>query len=560
MYYVLLAVLVGVLGILPLLCFKNFAKAGWVGGIGTAASAIVFYADTPSTAYPLWGLVGFMVVLLWFVCYAVHISGKYPDERGNMYLFPLISASILLLSGLSSCGIFRAYDYASLSGKVEERTWTQDVQPKDPHHMCMVSAENAMYTAKKAVAQGGTMSQYSLDEKAMTLQRVKEHLVYVIPFDYTELLAWWNSEGVPGFIIVDAEDPEAKPRFVELPKDQLMRYTPGAYFAYDLERHMRENGFMGEILTDPRFELDEQEHPWWIVTTSQPTVGWSGEKNTGVATVDPASGNIVRYSIDKAPEWIDRIYTSDLVKSYFEWRGVYSGGWVNSWSGKKNLTKPEDPILVYGADDRAKWVTSITSSNGKDDSLVGLMYTDSRTGESVFYKVGGGGTDSAILRAVDTNQQVHFKNLHAAAPQIYNIDGTMAAVMPLLNASHAFQGVAIVEVANVQDVAVGATQNDALHEYQKILLRRNQQMQFDKAPSVNKLEGVVDRIRQDGASQNGGYYLHIEGVPFIFTGSSQDYVKLELTQQGDKVKIEYVATAGDVLPMKKFENASPDED
>ena len=52
------------------------------------------------------------------------------------------------------------------------------------------------------------------------------------------------------------------------------------------------------------------------------------------------------------------------------------------------------------------------------------------------------------------------------------------------------------------------------------------------------------------------YLFHLEGVPRIFSGSSQDHLKLTLTQPGDTVKITYVASGDGEVPIQKFDNLS----
>jgi hypothetical protein len=335
-----------------------------------------------------------------------------------------------------------------------------------------------------------------------------------------------------------------------------MRYTPGAYFGYDLERHLRENGYLSEGLETPRFELDDDEHPHWVVPLFRPSLGWWGETITGVATVDPATGRIDRYDVEHAPAWIDRIFPGNLIEEYVDERGEYSGGWWNSFWGKQALTSAERPVLVYGSDNHAQWVTGVTSTSERDDSLVGMMYTDSHSGKTVFYRTNGGATDTAIREAVDANQQVKFKHLHASTPQIYNVFGVMTSVVPLLSDNHAYQGVAFVRVTNPQDVAVGTTQIEALRAYEALAFRKGQQVALGKEREVQRLRGTVDRIRQDISGGNSTYLFHLEGVPRIFTASGGDYVKITLTQPGDTVSVAYVASGEDTVPIQEFDNLS----
>ncbi len=559
MYYMLLALVCGVLGAVPLVLGK---KPGIGLGFGVFAFLVVWglsYASLPTTIWPIFGLVGFYLVAAWTV--GTIINAVASEESGNPALFnfivPALYIIMLLGSSFTNSHMLNATSYSKLIGTIEERDWNTDVQPKDPRHMRMVSAENAMYISKKVVASAGAIgSQFTLDNEHMTLQRIKNQLAYVIPFDYNSFSVWTDARGVPGYVIVDAENPERKPELVHLGDGKQMIYTPGAFFSKNLTRHLWDNGFMDQGLAQFRFELDDDGNPWWVVSTYRPTIGWSGEQITGLATVNPMTGEIKRYTMAEAPAWIDRIIPGDFLRSWFEERGEYSGGWLNSWWGKQGLTEPEQPILIYGANDRAEWVTGITSLNKGDDSLLGLMYTDSRTGKTVYYHTSGGGTDRSVIQAVNNNVSVKYKHLAASTPQVYNVYGTMAAVVPLLNSNDAFQGVAIVPINNVQDVAVGDTQSEALRHYQTLVSRHGQQVTLEKDHAERELVGIVDRIRPD-TSQNGTVYMfHVAGVPRIFTASNNESPKLSLTQAGDNVKVTFVASGEDFVPVVHFDNLS----
>lgn len=471
-----------------------------------------------------------------------------------IFLFVAYMASLVLGSGM-----FRADDYAKLIGPIETRVWTQDVQPKDPAHMRMSSQENAIYLARKALGEAGSIgSQFSISERHMTLQKIGNDLWYVAPLDYTGFSVYTSTDGIPGYVMVDGENPHRQPKIVIFPDGHpKMQYSPASFFNHDLERHMRQNGYMNVGLADYTFEIDEENRPWWVVTTFQPTIMWSGEKITGVAVVNPFTGEIKFQELGKIEAWIDRVIPGNYVQQYLNWYGEFSSGWLNSWWGQKDLTEAENPILIYGSDGQPDWVTGRTSTNRADDSLIGLVYTNSHTGKSVFYKTAGGSTDAAVIDAVNKNQKVQFRHLHATNPQLYNIYGTMASVTPLFSDNHAFQGVAIVEINNIQTVAVGDNQYEALREYQKLLSTQGQRIVVEKFHDISNVEGVVDRINSDNSSSSGTiYYVHIDGTPHLFTGGSNMSPKLPVTKIGDKVRIGFVGSGEDVVSMSTFENLS----
>lgn len=556
MYLLGIATLCAAIGVIPLLLAKKFGSAISQGVIAWLVAWGILYLATPSTAYPLFGLPGFLILLCWIV--AAIVDAIIEEDITWVACFPVVVAIIYIGSFILGSGMFRADDYKNMIGQVDERIWTQDVQPKDPKHMRMSTRENATYLAKKVLGEAGAIgSQFNISEDHMTLQMINKELWYVVPLDYQGFSVWTSTDGVPGYIMVSGEDPHRQAILKMMPANQKMKYTPGAFFSEELERQLRNKGFINLALTDYTFEIDEAGKAWWVVSAYKPTILWNGEKLEGVVVVDPVSGDANLYPVEKIPDWIDRALPKNFIKNYLAWNGEYIHGWMNTWWGTKDIVKPEDPGLIYGVGDQPEWVTGVTSKNSKDDSLVALVYTNSRTGKSIRYKVAGGGTDEAVLDAVNKNNHVQFRKLHGADPQLYNVYGTMASVVPLLNESHAFQGVAIVSINNIQTVAVGNDQYEALREYEKLISRSGQQVVLDKERSLKVIEGVVDRYGQELLTSGTTYYIHISGVPHLFTGGAGELsVKLPMVRVGDKVKIEYYASGRDVVPMNSFDDLS----
>ena len=159
-----------------------------------------------------------------------------------------------------------------------------------------------------------------------------------------------------------------------------------------------------------------------------------------------------------------------LVKGYVYYYTQFVHGWWNSCWGHKDVMETEEPEIAYGSDGEPYWVTGIATPAGSADqnkhsSLTGLMYTDARTEKSILYRVQGG-TAEAVVDLV--NNRVSYRKLHGCLAQCYNIYGVMTAIVPLLGESHSFQGVAFVDVANMQ-VAEGDDEESALLKYQQLL-------------------------------------------------------------------------------------------
>jgi len=354
--------------------------------------------------------------------------------------------------------------------------------------------------------------------------------------------------------MIHAEDPNHQPVVKHLDKTKQFAYTPGAWFGHDLIRHIRMNGYFRVDLNGTHLEIDEEGNPWWITAISKPSIGQFGDKVTGVVITNPVTGEIRFAPLGEVPQWVDRVMPASFVEDYLNYWGEYVHGWWAAFSSRLDLTEPEDPSLIYGSAHDPMFVSGITSRNTKDDSLIGVVYTHTRTGKSVIYEVKGGATDNAVMSAVSKFQDVQFKHLHPAAPQLYNLYGTMASVVPLVNENHAYSGVAVVNINNVQQVAIGRSLSEAVRQYQRLLGSGGDLASLSKERQTAVVEGVITRVKQDITQNGSAYYLVIEGVHHAFVGGSGEFPVLPLAQVGDRVKIEYFASGESILPMHTFNN------
>lgn len=349
-------------------------------------------------------------------------------------------------------------------------------------------------------------------------------------------------------MIVNAQEPRGK---IDVVTNLKLEYMPWAYFGSNLERHIWTKyprlGFDRLF-----FQLDENKKPFWVVPVFKPTIGWSAKKYVGIIILDPETGEDKLYDLKDAPDWVDPILTQGIVHDYLTWYGMFGQGWWNSVWGHRNILEPETPDIVFGADDRQYWVTGLTSTNTNDKSLVGIAYTDARTGKTVIYHAVGG-TDEAVLELV--NNRVSYKKLHGSSPVIYNIYGAMTSIVPLLGESHSYQGVALVDVANMQMVE-GEDLEFAIRGYQKIIMSGGQTIAPDKSVKINRQEGLVDRNAWEIKGGETIFLIHLDGVSRIFYANAEISPKLPLTKEGDNVVVWYIDSEEDVVPMSKFDNPS----
>lgn len=563
--YLLAGIVLGILGVLPLI-FRNKIKLAIPVAVVYAFIAWpILYLTTPSFIGPLLGWYGFILATEWVLSWIITAIDEKLDFEGLLnplgYGLPLLAIVAYFVVSISGSSIFRSAEYADLMPKTTDREWTQDIQPKDPKHMRLVSKENAIQLARNSLGQLGAIgSQFVISEELSTVQIVKdgekESLLWIIPLDFKGLGAWYETGKVPAYLTVNAEDTHADPILVKLPEKNHMKFTPGAFFGSNAERHLRSNGYFSKGLIDWSLEIDDEKQEWWVVTVYNLEISGNAKRVEGVAIVNPTTGSSTFYPVGQTPSWVDRVMPDDIVQEYLTWQGQYSLGWLNAYFLGKELTKPETPKMIYGESGEPEWVTSITSTSSEDNSLIAVVYTNSRTGQSVRYHVNGGSNDGSILSNVDNYGDIKNKYLHGTDPQIYNIYGHMTAVVPVLSAKHTFQGVAIVDVLNPQIIAFAPTQAEALRDFQSSLSESGRQTAVDNSTYTKKVTGVVDRIDRDISGGSTIYYIYIKDVNHLFTANITASAKIAVTTKGDTVVLEYIDSDADVLPLLKFDNSS----
>lgn len=560
MVYFLVALAVALIASLPLVIAKKYFAAGVAAVLYTLLYWWLGYSSAIGFAGPMFGSV-LPALFLGTACSAIGaillLDGDYvPARSAGIIAIPLVFSCANVIISVYGSGMLNASEYRALVGDMEKRVWTQDVQPKDPSHVRLVSSDNALYLARKVVGELGTIgSQFQVSEGSLTLQAVNGELWYVVPLDFAGWRAWNNRGTSVGYIMIHAEDPNHQPVVKQLPNEKQFVYTPGAWFSKDLIRHLRLSGGNLRVNLDgTHLEIDDNGEAHWITSVLEPTIGQFGNKVRGVLITDPVSGGSTFHPLGEVPTWVDRVIPRTVTYDYLNYWGEYVHGWMNSWWEKQDLTEPEQPSLIYSSAHDPVFVTGITSQNSTDDSLVGMVYTHTRTGKSVFYEIKGGATDAAVSSAVAKFQDVQFKHLHPASPQLYNLYGTMASVVPLVNENHAYSGVAIANINNVQQIAIGRSLSEAVRQYQRLLGQTGDLANIEREKSLAVVEGVIARSKQDITQSGSVYYIVVEGAKHAFVGGTGEFPLLPLAQPGDKVRIEYFASGESIVPMHTFKN------
>ena len=382
-------------------------------------------------------------------------------------LLILLPIAVMLVGQLISSSAFHATAYAGIIS-VKEAVFEEDMPETDSvTNIALMDSDTASVIGNRTlgsladvVSQYGIESTYTQINYARTPKKVA-HL------EYLGFFKWINnrSKGIPGYDMVDPVKNSAEYKKFDSP----MRYVESGYFGDDLLRKLRFD-YPTKIFGSFAFEVDEAGNPYYIVSCLKPQVMMFGASDVSeVIIFDPCTGDSEILPVAEAPAWIDCVYTGYLACEKYDWYGCLSGGFFNSIIGNVGCKQTTDDFGYIVIEDDVWYFTGVTSVTA-DESNIGFILSNARTGEYKFYPVVGAEEYSAMGAA---QGEVQEKGYRASFPSLVNISGEATYIMVLKDANSIVKLYALVNVENYSIVATGATQEDVMIEYKKLLVQNH---------------------------------------------------------------------------------------
>jgi len=438
---------------------------------------------------------------------------------------------------------------------------SSSLPPTDPNNIVLVSQSVASYKGQQVLGSNGQNlgSQYNTDPTSYVLQSIDHHLYYVAPLTYNSLFVNLANSSTPGFVVVDAENPETPPQLYTGPNDSIA-YIPGAIFNEDLLRHVYLSGYTYGRLVDPTLELDDSFHPYWTISLMVPTRGFTGDVLSQVLIVNAHTGAIQAYQPQSVPSWVDRVIPSDTVTQYLTWWGLYHAApWFNP-SGAGQQTPASDPQLLYNNIDQPVWLVPMTSSSANDNSSTGVFLFDTHKNQGTFYQLSGLGIGSNVSNTIQSTR-ANIRGYTVDSIQLYQIYNTptwVAIFVQSTNSGDIFQAVGLVDARelNGSNVQFEPTISQALLDYQQWLTQQGSPGTTPANGTTRTVQGKVLRISSVQQGTNTIYYIQVQGQSLIFTANLSLSPKLPLVQPGDIIKGQYLKTGGPVVTFSSFDDLS----
>ena len=550
------------------------SKAGLktvISVIGTVIGAVVaYYFMLPPLNFKSTELYFFLgIVAVIYLAFQVVLSGvimkpEYTKYVKKQAIVPgIIIGALAVVVGvgmLFSSVVFRASSYSKIISVSEDKTFSSDIKQADFKSVPVLDTAASAALATRTLGDLASINKESQFEVAQQFTQInyKNSPVRVGTLAYGDIFKWFKNtkEGMPGYIIVDMVT--QKTEFVMLKEGSYIRYSTEEHFSKYLMRHVR-FAYPTYIFDEPHFEIDEQGRPFWLCPVLDKTIGlFGGTDVKGVVIVDAITGECNEYSLetiknDKSFQWIDGIYSNDLLVEQYNYYGKYTGGFINSIIGQEGVRVATEGSNFLALNDDVYMYTGVTSVSN-DQAIIGFVLVNMRTKEANFYEISGAKEYSAMSSA---EGQVQYYKWTATFPILLNISGQPTYFMSLKDDASLVKHYAMVNVQNYHVVATGKTIAECTENYVNLLAQSNINIKVDidkikddtdkNEPSTDKpaekttvtVKGTVSDIRTAVMGGESYYFIRLEKGRTYYKVSASENEAVVILNTGDSVSLTY---------------------
>ena len=353
--------------------------------------------------------------------------------------------------------------------------------------------------------------------------------VRVAPIAYADLFKWLTNrgQGLPAYVVVDMVTQEAT--VTRLP--QGMKYSFSEPLNRNIVRHLRFH-YPTMMFSTPEFEIDESGHPWWIAPRVVKTIGlFGGTDIQGAVLVDAVTGQSQYYK--EVPTWVDTLYVPELIMQQYDYHGTLVHGFINSLLGQRDVTITTDGYNYIAMNDDVYAYTGVTSANA-DQSNLGFLLCNMRTKETHFYEAPGATEAAARASAEGVVQDLGYVSTF---PLLLNIAGEPTYFIPLLDNTNLVKSYAMVNVAQYQLVATGATVSACEQTYIQMLSDKG--VTTPEELPKTQASGTIAEIRSAVLSGSTYYFLRLEGETVFYALSAAQDRQAVTLNVGDRITLDH---------------------
>lgn len=510
------------------------------------AGFIYFYFELPPLNLHSAQFYSFFLFIAVVYCVtAIVTSGIYRQAENGRSFWQLLKQScfipliiiaavvvIYLVGGLLSSVILRAGAYSELLS-LEEGNFTEEIEEISFDQIPMMDKKSAEKLGDRKLGELSDMvSQFEVSDQ-YTQINYNNRPVRVTPLEYGDIFKWLNNrrQGLPAYLVIDMVTQNVD--VVRLPEG--MRYSTCEHFGRNLNRHLRFQ-YPTFMFDEPTFEINDDGTPFWVCSRIVKRIGlFGGTDVEGAVLVNAINGESQYY--EEVPNWVDGVYSADLIMEQYDYHGTYQGGFINSIFGQKNVTVTTQGYNYIAMNDDVYVYTGITSVTG-DQSNIGFILTNQRTKETRYYEVAGAQEMSAMASAEGVVQHLNYA---ATFPLLLNVNDQPTYFMALKDNANLVKMYAMVNVEQYQIVATGASVSECKSNYLKLLLEMNVVEDTSIPVGDNTVTGTITDIRSAVIEGNTVYYIEVDGSGPYYSITAAAEPGAVLLNPGDTVRVLYAS-------------------
>lgn len=466
----------------------------------------------------------------------IEISLK-DDKAGKVILILILAAIVIFLVGdILSSPFINARKYQQLM-TVENRVFTEDIAPVDYNTIPLLDKFSASILGdRKMGSMADMVSQFVVTDEYSQIN-FRGRPTRVSPLGYASPIKWLTNQkdGIPAYMRIDMSTQETE--CVKL--EQGIRYSKAEYFNRNIYRHLRFHYPTYIFDSQIFFEIDEDGVPYWVCPVKKFNIGLFGGQTVGrVVLCNAVTGECIDYAVEDVPQWIDKVYSAELLMSLYDYHGTLQHGFWNSVLSQRDCLQSTNGYNYIALDDDVWVYTGVTSVNA-DQSNVGFVLMNQRTMETRYYQMEGAIEDSAMSSAEGKVQNLGYRSTF---PLLLNIDGEATYFMALKDAAGLVKMYAMVNVQQYQYVATGETIRDCEKMYRELLVSKG--ISTIEPGEIQEANGVIEVLQPVVLEGNTHYYLCLQGDDHIYDVDLSNTTLIEAIRfrVGDRVKFTYEQT------------------
>ena len=365
--------------------------------------------------------------------------------------------------------------------------------------------------------------------------------VRVTPLVYASPIKWLTNQknGIPAYIRIDMTTQDTECVMLE----EGIKYSKSEYFNRNLYRHLRFH-YPTYIFGDQLFfEIDDEGVPYWVCPVKKFNIGLFGGETVGrVVLVNAVTGECTDMAVEDVPQWIDKVYSAELLMQLYDYYGMYQHGFFNSVLGQRDCLVTTDGYNYIALDDDV-WVYTGITSVGQDKSNVGFVLMNQRTMETRYYEVSGAEEYSAMDSAKGRVQNLGYK---ATFPLLINVSGQPTYFMALKDDAGLVKCYAMLNIEKYQNVAIGDSVLQCESNYIQLLKDNGiVDKSTQEITNTESVTGVISKIMPVVADGNTHMYIMLDGHNDIYDVNAADNIDIIRYEAGMNIKLEYIK-AGNV--------------